>query len=309
VRLVAESDCAGWSVSIAAEDRADAVSAPNAVRASELALALLERIAALGKHASATDLRLVEVEPILPSSRPSPQTIAESVSSRLISRLEGEMAGRPEGGHASQVLKDGRVAASVALPFGHIDAEDLRAFVDAATACGVAEFRLGPQRGLIALCPSDASALAVLAQARAHRLVVDAADFRVRIVACPGAPACASGHIEAREMAKQIAAALPHAIDLHISGCAKRCAAPSREGLTLLGTADGAALVIDGTAVGPGIPGDAVVPHVAKGRAEAAIRQVAALIAAERRPSETDAACARRIGHERLARTFAADAR
>ena len=103
----------------------------------------------------------------------------------------------------------------------------------------------------------------------------------------------------ARAMAAEIAAAAPAgaALDLHISGCEKRCAKPGHDGLTLLGLPDGAGLVLEGL-------GDAAIAHVAKESAAAAIGRVAALIRTEKTPGEDNAACIRRLGPARLAQEF-----
>jgi precorrin-3B synthase len=81
--------------------------------------------------------------------------------------------------------------------------------------------------------------------------VVDARDSRRRVVACAGAPACASGLIPARALAAEIAAQLPQGgMAVHVSGCAKGCAYPAPAPLTIVGTAQGCGLVRDGTARG-----------------------------------------------------------
>ena len=135
--------------------------------------------------------------------------------------------------------------------------------------------------------------------AQAAGFITDAADPRRSIAACAGAPACASGHIPARAMAAEIAASMPDglALDLHVSGCAKRCARPGHTGLTLLGLADSAGLVLEGL-------GDQPIADVAKADAAAAIGRVAALLSAEKKPDEDTASALRRLGPARLAQEF-----
>jgi precorrin-3B synthase len=80
---------------------------------------------------------------------------------------------------------------------------------------------------------------------------VDRADPRRRVVACPGAPACASGLIASHEIAATLAGDLPLAgggVALHVSGCAKGCAHPAPAPLTIVGTERGCGIVHDGTA-------------------------------------------------------------
>jgi precorrin-3B synthase len=82
---------------------------------------------------------------------------------------------------------------------------------------------------------------------------VDARDPRSRVVACPGAPSCASGLIAARTLAAEIAEHLPPSRDsiaVHVSGCAKGCAHPSAAPLTIVGATKGCGIVRNGTARG-----------------------------------------------------------
>ena len=87
------------------------------------------------------------------------------------------------------------------------------------------------------------------------------------------------------------------ALDLHISGCAKRCASPHRDELTLLGKPDSAALVL-------GRPGATPLAHVPHAHAAAAIGRVLQLIAAERKPDVPDERCMYRLGKARIAQSF-----
>ena len=188
---------------------------------------------------------------------------------------------------------------SIALPFGQIDADALIDFIHAAERLGAAEIRLAPQRALLLLCPSRTSAEAVRDAAQAAGFIVDAADPRRSIVACPGSPACASGHIAARAIASEIAGAAPEGLgfDLHVSGCSKRCAKSGHDGLTLLGLVDGAGLVLEAL-------GDQPIAQVAKEDAAAAIGRVAALLRAEKKPGEDATAGVRSIEPARLAAIF-----
>jgi precorrin-3B synthase len=344
VRLTATCDQAGmaWQVAIAGNVVTATPTGEFAGEAAcDAVLAILTAIGALGRESRARDLAqealkeivskcqgrrpfappsvLPDISPargeIAPSSTISP--IADvagwsEASKPPISPLAGEMSGRTEGGnverkrhehnatpHAILPLTDGRVALAVALPFGNTHATQLIDFIEKAEAYGASEIRLAPQRTLILLSPSETSAKAIQEAARRANLVVDADDPRSRMAACPGAPACASGHFPARAMAADIAAALPSGFDfdLHVSGCAKRCAKPGHDGLTLLGLDDGAALAVEAW-------GNQPIACVAKRDAAAAFRRVAALVAAERRPGEAEAACLSRLGASRLARSF-----
>ncbi|HTV69159.1 MAG TPA: precorrin-3B synthase [Rhizobiaceae bacterium] len=265
-----------WQVAIAGDAvTARAIRSATGADAVKTALDLLAQIAELGRSGRAKDLVTTELP------------------------IPGDMAGRTEGG-AFQQLRNGRWAVFASLPFGQIDAPTLIDLVTATAAAGAAEIRLAPRRALIFLCPSEASAAAVLTVAQSANLITKDDDPRAAIAACAGAPACASGHIPARSLAGSIASELSEPFDLHVSGCTKRCAKTNHDGITLLGTPDGVDLVLEGTGT---------LSHVAKERAKAAIGRVAALIAAERQNGERDAAAARRIGAKRLTEAFTLEGR
>ena len=84
-------------------------------------------------------------------------------------------------------------------------------------------------------------------------MIVDADDPRLRVAACPGAPACAHGLSAVRADATDWAALLPKAEDviLHVSGCAKGCARPAATAVTVTATATGYDLILDGRAGDP----------------------------------------------------------
>jgi precorrin-3B synthase len=75
-------------------------------------------------------------------------------------------------------------------------------------------------------------------------------DPRRRIVACPGAPACASGFIAARAIAREIAETVAERWSgtIHVSGCPKGCAHPRAATLTIVGSERGCGIVEQGTA-------------------------------------------------------------
>ena len=228
-----------WQIALAGDARtASLFAAGDEQHALETALSLLSAIAALGPTARARDL---------------------SPSAKLpISPLVGEMAGRAEGGAQTKTLlgifplADARIALGIALPFGHADAADLMAFAHQAASLGVADIRLAPRRTILSLCPTVEAAETLQDTAQSLGLVVSPTDPRTAISACPGAPACASGHIAARELAAAVAPGLADllgtALHLHISGCAKGCAHPGKAALTVVGSEIGAGIVVDGTA-------------------------------------------------------------
>ena len=228
-----------WQVALAGDARtASLLAAGDEQHALETTISILSTIAALGPTARARDL---------------------SPSAKLpISPPVGEMAGRPEGGARAKTLlgvfplADARTALGIALPFGHADAGELVAFAEHAASLGVEDIRLAPRRTILSLCPTVEAAETLQDTARTLGFVVSPTDPRTAISACPGSPACASGHIAARQLAAAVAPDLADLLDssrhLHISGCAKGCAHPGKAALTLVGSEIGAGIVVDGTA-------------------------------------------------------------
>lgn len=149
-------------------------------------------------------------------------------------------------------LRDGSLACGIGLAFGHSDATALERLIDIAGAAGAHGFRTAPGRALMIVGLTAPSGSALVAGAEHLGFVVRAADPRRNVVACAGAPICASAHVAARALAPGVAAKIApycgEAITVHISGCAKGCAHAAPAALTVVGTADGYALVADGSA-------------------------------------------------------------
>jgi precorrin-3B synthase len=148
-------------------------------------------------------------------------------------------------------LRDGTLAYGIGLAFGHADAMSLRRLAEAAKAAGACGMRVAPGRALMIVGLTQQAASSFAAAAEALGFIVRADDPRQHVVACAGAPICASANIAARTLAPQIAAAAaPHldgAFKIHVSGCAKGCAHPGAAALTVVGTSSGCAVIAGGT--------------------------------------------------------------
>lgn len=77
-------------------------------------------------------------------------------------------------------------------------------------------------------------------------LITRADDPIRKVIACPGAPACAQARGSTRDLARQLAPNLTG--PLHISGCAKGCAHPGAAPMTLVASGTGYDLIVDGCA-------------------------------------------------------------
>lgn len=230
VRL--EAVGASWQVSVAGTaGTASNIATGNANAACATALAVLAAVARLSLEGRARDLRADD-------------------STQRCSTLERQPVSNPL--PLLHPLRDTRIALAVALPFGQMRAEMLIAFTKACDRAEARELRLAPGRMLIALCLERPAAETLRTMAKDLGFVTDPSDPRLSISACPGAPACASGHMPARDIAAAIAcdhaALFDGSFELHVSGCAKGCAHPVPAALTLVGTDHGCGLVLDGTA-------------------------------------------------------------
>ena len=260
--------------------------------ALDAAIAMLSSIAALGMAARARDLtaeQLDEVARGMQRSREGAATGLEPAKTLMSLGISP--------------LLDGRYALGIAVPFGQTNAGALIAFAEEARSLGVTDIRLAPKRTIFALCPSDTSAETLHEAAEKLGFVVSPSDPRTKISACPGAPACASGYIAARDLAAEIASEnnglLDGSLHLHVSGCAKGCAHPGKSGLTIVGSENGAGLVVNGTAR------DAPLAYTARDGARAALGNVAGLVREERRPGEDPAAALDRLDGARISEVFA----
>ena len=219
--------------------------------AADTVVRLLGRIAACGRTARAADiLRDQGIAPF----RSAVATAIEDAPS-----LPARIPVDPIGMHP---LRNGRLALGIALPFGEADAEALARLARASADRGAHALRAVPGRTLLVIGLNEDGALGLAAAAARLGFIVRSDDPRRRIAACPGKPACASGWIEARVLAREVAQRLPARagdIDVHISGCAKGCAHPSPAALTIVGSDRGCGIIHHGSTratprryVGPG---------------------------------------------------------
>jgi precorrin-3B synthase len=135
---------------------------------------------------------------------------------------------------------DAAVHALVGAPFGRLEAKDLATLGDAASRHGAGEIRITPWRAV--LIPALRDPEAALATLAAAGLIVDPADPRRAVVACTGAPGCASATVSTLDVAAELVATFSKRINsdgdivqLHVSGCAKGCARSARSPFTLVG--------------------------------------------------------------------------
>jgi precorrin-3B synthase len=224
--------------------------AGNAISATPLALIAPEEAVdvAIGILALIARVPTARAADLLRSG--GPEVFVEAVGNRMAKTvpLPRRPRAEPIGLHR---LSGGCCAIGVALAFGQASANDMKALAGLALANGATWVRPAPGR-VVLVGPIDEITGFVLATAADDLgFVVDARDPRRRIVACPGAPGCASGLIAARVLAAELAEHLPSSRDgtaVHVSGCAKGCAYAGPAPLTIVGTGQGCGVVRNGTA-------------------------------------------------------------
>ena len=135
--------------------------------------------------------------------------------------------------------------------FGRVSGRDFAWLADMAQAHGSSEMRLTPWRAILLPGVDAKAAQHILSQASDH-FITDPNDARLAVIACPGAPACASAEsstqADALSLAPLARALSPSGVTLHVSGCAKGCARPAATALTLVARAGLYDLITQGRA-------------------------------------------------------------
>jgi precorrin-3B synthase len=147
----------------------------------------------------------------------------------------------------------GRVVVGAAAAFGEIEASRFLLLIERARMLGASGLRLTPWRAFLIVGLDEKNASAMVGSIAELGFVARADERRLRIAACPGAPACLHGHRAVREDAARWAALIPNGegIVLHVSGCAKGCARAAGTAVTLTATESGYDLILAGKAGDP----------------------------------------------------------
>jgi precorrin-3B synthase len=208
---------------------------------AEAVTRLLDVMAKRGRETRARDIIAAE----------GAEVFRSALAGLLLARRDNPRktsASEPIGLHR---LRGGSLACGIGLAFGHAEARCLEQLADAGVAAGAIGFRAAPGRALLTIGLTERSAHIFAAAADKLGFIVRADDPRRHVVACAGAPICASAHIASRALAPLIAEQagryLHDAVTIHISGCAKGCAQAAPAALTVVGTPDGGALIADGS--------------------------------------------------------------
>jgi precorrin-3B synthase len=208
-------------------------------QAIEAVLRLLDVIAHGGRDARARDILAVEGE----------QLFRSAITGLPVSARPHKSGNERTAAIGAFPLRDGTIACGIGLAFGHADARSLERLVEAARATGARGLRTAPERALLAIGLTSETATIFAATAEQLGFIARADDPRRKVVACAGAPICASAHIASRALGPAIAASAAAKVygTIHISGCAKGCAHAAAAALTVVGTPEGCALIADGS--------------------------------------------------------------
>ncbi len=154
-------------------------------------------------------------------------------------------------------MPGGRAGVVLALPFGRCDADQLTQIARWAERFGGGGVRLSPWRGIVIPEVRRQDLRTLIASASGAGLIIEPADPRLAVFACPGQPDCANASVMTRRDAARLAAAarplLQTGVQIHVSGCAKGCAHPGPAALTLVGDNGAYRVVVEGSPRDPAV--------------------------------------------------------
>jgi precorrin-3B synthase len=223
-------------------ETATPIGAVAAEHAVEAAMRMLRVIAAGGPAARARDI-----------VGTNGATAFRRVIADILVDLPGPLrrpAADPLGTHT---LRDGRLAIGFGLAFGHAHATTLEEVTHAAAESGATGYRTAPGRALLVVGVTENGAGHLANIAQRLGFIVRADDPRRQVVACAGAPICASAEIPTRALAPSLAKVAFAGADtpmVHLSGCAKGCACPRSAPLTVVGIEGRCGVVVNGSSRG-----------------------------------------------------------
>ncbi|WP_175149866.1 oxidoreductase [Paraburkholderia ultramafica] len=124
-------------------------------------------------------------------------------------------------------------------PLGRLDAVTLHGLAALAQQHGNGTLRATPWQSVLLTDIATQALPAVLTELNALGLACDPAQPIARLIACAGSSGCAKSLADTKADALQLAERLPSGVDVHLSGCARSCAAAHCAPYTLLAAAPG----------------------------------------------------------------------
>jgi precorrin-3B synthase len=127
-----------------------------------------------------------------------------------------------------------RVCVGAQVPLGRLEAPTLTALADLAP-----RLRVTPWQSVILLDVSTVNAKRVTEQLAELNLATTPDEPFARLIACTGSQGCAKSFANTKADAQLLARSMPPTGDVHLSGCARSCAAAHRVETTLIAVAPG----------------------------------------------------------------------
>ncbi|WP_426206078.1 precorrin-3B synthase [Pseudomonas sp. TWP3-1] len=133
----------------------------------------------------------------------------------------------------------GLVYVGAVPPLGRLDPAMLRGAAETSRRFGDGSLRFTPWQSLLLPNVKAADAAEVLQSLEQNNLLTNATEPLSRLIACTGANGCGKGLADTKHDARKLATLLPRALDVHLSGCSRSCAAAHRAPATLLAVSPG----------------------------------------------------------------------
>jgi precorrin-3B synthase len=133
----------------------------------------------------------------------------------------------------------GRVYIGAVPALGRLDPSRLRGVAQLARQFGDATLRFTPWQSLLLPNVKETDASAVLKGFERLNLLSRASEHLAHLIACTGSAGCAKGLADTKQDAHHLATLLPSALDVHLSGCRRSCAAAHCASTTLLAVSPG----------------------------------------------------------------------
>ncbi|WP_454564610.1 precorrin-3B synthase [Pseudomonas sp. AIG] len=132
-----------------------------------------------------------------------------------------------------------RVYIGAVPALGRLDPAMLRGAAQLARRFGNGSLRFTPWQSLLLPDVQTSDAAQVLEGLEQLNLLTRAAEPLSRLIACTGSNGCGKGLADTKQDARHLATVLPSALNVHLSGCSRSCAAAHCAPVTLLAVSAG----------------------------------------------------------------------
>ena len=133
----------------------------------------------------------------------------------------------------------GQVYIGAVPALGRLDPAMLRGAAQLARQFGNGSLRFTPWQSLLLPDVKASDAAQVLEGLEQLSLLTCAAEPLARLIACTGSNGCGKGLADTKQDARHLATLLPSALNVHLSGCTRSCAAAHCAPVTLLAVSPG----------------------------------------------------------------------